>query len=181
MKRSYFIFYGSAVAYCISMLAALQIGSLSITSSAAKESPVSDCYLDINSYEYIAGDYAEYSVENSIVSFNFKSYNISFADKIFAEMRTSRERNDCGAKFKNTHHFETGDFNDIHSPVEYASPDKMLSFITLDKLYTRYEPFDPIDADVTIEDYKKSNRYPMEDSKSLGGFNFIIEFPDKIS
>ncbi|MCT2407430.1 hypothetical protein NZD88_07765 [Chryseobacterium antibioticum] len=182
MKRSYFIFYGSAVAYCISMLAALQIGSFSITSSAAKGSPVSNCCPDmISSYEYMTGDYAEYSVENSTVSFDFESYNISFGDKIFAKIRTSRERNPSESGFKNIPHFATGNFNHIHSPVGYASPDKICSFITLHKLYTRHQSFDPIDADVTIEDYKRSSRYPMEDSKSLGGFNLIIEFPDKIS
>lgn len=182
LKRSYFIFYGSAVAYCISMLAALQIGSLSITSSAAKGSPVANCCPDmINSYDYMTGDYAEYSVGNSIVSFDFESYNISFLDKIFVQIRTSREWNIDGSGFKNTPHFETGNVNNIHSPVEYVSPNKMLSFITLDKLYTRHRFFDPIDADVAIEEDKKSNRYPIEDSKSIGGFNFIIEFPDKIS
>lgn len=164
------------------MLAALQIGSLSITSSAAKGSPVSNCCpVMINSYDYMTGDYAEYSVGNSIVSFDFESYNISFLNKIFAQIRTSREWNMNGSGFKNTPHFKTGSFNDIHSPVEYVSPNKMLSFITLDKLRTKHKFFDPIDADVAIEEEKKSTRYPIEDSKSIGGFNFIIEFPDKIS
>ncbi|MDP9961247.1 hypothetical protein [Chryseobacterium lathyri] len=43
MKRSYFIFYGYAIAYCINMLFAWQIGNLNATSLAVQNAAVSSC------------------------------------------------------------------------------------------------------------------------------------------
>lgn len=177
MKRSYFIFYGSAVAYCISMLAALQIGSLSTTSSTVQQSTVSLCYSHkTDCFE----NPAESSEKDNGVSSAIES-SITAVGNISPEMGADREQQNSKVNFKNAYHMKTGSAECIRPAlVHHDSFKKILSFMTSDKLCIS-QSLDLLPADLDIEPYGKTVRYPAGDSKSLGGFDSIIEFPDKLS
>ena len=77
LKRSYFIFYGCAVAYCINMLFAWQIGNLSATSLAVQNSTVSLCSF------CQTGEFTEYSEKDKAPAVS----NASVEIKLYADIR----------------------------------------------------------------------------------------------
>ncbi|MCT2562442.1 hypothetical protein [Chryseobacterium herbae] len=177
MKRSYFIFYGSAVAYCISMLAALQIGSLSTTSSTVHKSTASSCYSHkTDCFE----SPTECSEKDKVVSSAIEPY-IPAVSTISPEMSADREQQKNKMSSRNVYHVKTGSTESIRPAlVHHDSLKKILSFMTSDKLCTSHHS-DLASADMKAVQYGTSVSYSVEDSKSLGGFDSIIEFPDKLS
>ncbi|SFN57651.1 hypothetical protein SAMN05421594_3335 [Chryseobacterium oleae] len=177
MKRSYFIFYGSAVAYCISMLAALQIGSLSTISSTVQQSTASSCYSHkTDCFETPAESLGkDKSVSSAIEPC------IPAVSNISPEMDADREQQKNKMSFKNAYHMKIGSGESIRPAlIHHDSLKKILSFMTSDKLCTS-QSLDFLSADMETELYGETVRYPAGDSKSLGGFDSIIEFPDKLS
>ncbi|MGG5210813.1 hypothetical protein ACQWU4_17985 [Chryseobacterium sp. MIQD13] len=79
MKRSYFVFYGYAIAYCISMLFAWQIGNLSTTSLAVQNSTASPCCL------YKSGNATGNSERDKIPAVSNTSLKIN---KLYANTRS---------------------------------------------------------------------------------------------
>ncbi|WP_223606548.1 hypothetical protein [Chryseobacterium sp. OSA05B] len=177
MKRSYFIFYGSAVAYCISMLAAMQIGSLSTISSTVQQSTVSLCYSHKpDSFE----NHTDSSGKDKVVSPAIEPC-IPAVSNISPEMSTDREQQKNKMSFRNAYHGKTGSTESIRPAlVSNDSLKKILSFMTSDKLCTSHHS-DLASDDMKVGQYGTSVSYSVEDSKSLGGFDSIIEFPDKLS
>lgn len=178
MKRSYFIFYGSAVAYCISMLAAMQIGSLSTISSTVETSAVSLCY----SYKTDCFENpAESSGKDHVVSAAIEPSVFSAVSNVSPEMNPDREQQNTKMSFVNAYHMKTRSTESIcPALVHHGSLKKALSLMTSDKLCIS-QSVDLPPAELETELYGKTARYPAGDSKSLGGFDSIIEFPDKLS
>ncbi|WP_143754227.1 hypothetical protein [Chryseobacterium sp. 52] len=174
MKRSYFIFYGSGVAYCISMLIALQIGSFSFGSITVQK-PVT-----ILRYHDLAKDvnHTERSEKDMNFSSDIESYTPA-VNTISLKINTAKGNKRSIIKFKNRDCHETSDLY-IYPDLVGHFPNKIHSFITSDKLNTSYKHLELCD-EVGIGIYQKSNKHPVLDSKSLGGFSCIIEFPDKLS
>lgn len=178
LKRSYFIFYGSAVAYCISMLAALQIGSLSTISSTVQKSTVSLCY----SYKTDCFENpADSSGKDKVVS-SATEPSLTAVSYISPEMDTDREQQKNKMSFRNAYHMKTTSAESIRPAlVHHDSLKEILSFITPHKLFGSHQYLGLMSIDMKIGQHGKSTRYSVEDSKSLGGFDSIIEFPDKLS
>ncbi|WP_123911992.1 hypothetical protein [Chryseobacterium shigense] len=168
MKRSYFIFYGSAVAYCISMLAVLQVGNLNITSSTVRNYTVQKCYSGISDSRYMASSSEEHS-----------GYGQPVINYFLSEPSTSREWHKNVLTFENEHLYEAANFTSSHFAALHYSHERIVSFIESDQLYPTY--LTPLLTGVLIAEYQKTNKNPAIDSKSTRGFNNIIEFPDKLS
>lgn len=178
MKKNYFIFYGSAVAYCISMLAAMQIGSLSTTSLAVQKSAVSLCYSDKTD---CSENYVEYAGKDKVVNSTIEP-RIPAVSNVFPKIYTDREQQKNKMSFKNIYHMETGSIEAVRPTWDQdGSLKKMLSLMTSDRLYKSYHYSDLLSTDMEIHQYINSTRYSVKDSKSRTGFDFIIEFPDKLS
>jgi hypothetical protein len=168
LKGGYFIFYVPAVAYCIGMLAVLHIGSLSTKSSAVKEFAVSTCCTDIlNNYQY--------SIDNSTESLDKYTADsateqcIVAINNFFVKTKTSIEGNKAMLDFENLFHTKTFDVNHPSiASIHIDTSDKIHSFMMFGKLNN--------DMDIG---YLKIHIHSAQDSKSLRGFDSIIEFPDK--
>ncbi|KFF22836.1 hypothetical protein IW22_00905 [Chryseobacterium sp. JM1] len=159
------------------MLAALQIGSLSTISSTVQQSTVSSCYSHkTDCFETSAESLGkDKSVSSTIEPC------ISAVSNVSPEMDTDREQQKNKMSFKNAYHMKTASGESIRPIlVHHDSLKKILSFMTSDKLCTS-QSLDLLYADMETELYGKTVRYPAGDSKSLGGFDSIIEFPDKLS
>lgn len=166
MKQSYFIFYGSAVAYCISMLVALQVGNLSIISSVVQKSTVQKYRTDIiNSFEYITAN----SSENP-------QYDRPGTNHFLAETSTSREWNKEVFRLKNNYYSGTDYSTFNYFALIHSSHSRILSFITSDQHH-----INPPSIETRTGKYQKSNVHLSVDSKSTKGFSDIIKFPDKLS
>ncbi|MBB6372175.1 hypothetical protein [Chryseobacterium shigense] len=128
MERSYFIFYGFAIACCINMLFAGQVENY-INSSLTVQNPTValNCFYETCSFDLKADEYSKYSEKDKVPAV----INVSMEmEELFADLR---------------------------------------------------EIQDSLCGNVEIIKQHKPDSYYVEDPKRLGGFDFIIEFPDKLS
>ncbi|WP_139785303.1 hypothetical protein [Chryseobacterium phocaeense] len=177
MKRSYFIFYGSAMACCISMLAALQIGNLSTTSPVVNKTAVSACYSDetncfdnsiaFHNYTKQTGD-ASCTTERLLPSFN------KFSLKLYAG---TQSRNKTYFKRYNQEINHVIFFNDAQVGNGPYHPPALMS----SKLYSSVRYVKPLHLGIETDYHRKAGRYAAGDAEIREGFNFIIDFPDKTS
>ncbi|WP_173426504.1 hypothetical protein [Chryseobacterium angstadtii] len=167
MKRGYFIFYGAAVAYCISMLFTLQIENLS-TLSLITHQPVVSIGYSGNTCD------SERPSRDRDVSSAIES-RIPAVGKIY----TDREQLKNTRNLKNACHIETKSMSSVHPVfVHYDFLKKIPSFIALNTA-GRYS--NSFSAKMEIEKHQNTFMHFTGGAKSLGGFYSIVEFPDKRS
>lgn len=165
MKQSYLILYGSAVAYCISMLAALQVVNLSITSSVVQKSTVQKYRPDIiSSFQYMTAN-ASKKLQSDRPCSNYFLPEISTSREWYKEV-----------SLRNKHHSGANDSRSSYFALIHSSHSRILSFITSDQLHINLPSMQ-----TTTMEYQKSNVRHSIDSKSTKGFNDIIKCPDKLS
>ncbi|MBL1219404.1 hypothetical protein JET18_01065 [Chryseobacterium sp. L7] len=178
MKRSYFIFYGSAVAYCISMLAALQIGNISMTYSAVKKTTVSACCSDETHCFQNRTDYYGYSNESTIVN-NTTESSVPAASTLSQETYIYREQN-AEKAFFSVYTQEAKQVKYINN-AQVGNGSDYLYALTSSKLYLSQEYMKSLYKDLEIEIHHKTGMHSLDNTQILEGFNFIIDFPDKLS
>lgn len=165
------------MACCISMLAALQIGNLSTTSSVVNRTTVSACYSDnINCLES-SMEYHNYSKQTGGASYTAETFVPAF-NKLFQEMYSGTQiRNKIDSKRCNQ------DISCIRI-LNYAQVGNGFSHLlslTSSKLYASTKYVKPLHEDIETEIYRKTGKYVADDAEIQEGFNCIIDFPDKIS
>lgn len=178
MKRSYFIFYGSAVAYCISMLAALQIGNLSMTYSAVKKITVSVCCSDETHCFQDSIDYYGYSNESTIVN-NTTESSVPASSTISQETYTHRVQSAKTAYF--SVYIQEANHVKCISNAQVGNGSGSFYALMSSKLYISQEYMNTLHKDLEIGTHHRTDMHSLDNAEILEGFNSIIDFPDKLS
>ncbi|WP_131327955.1 hypothetical protein [Chryseobacterium vrystaatense] len=176
MKKSTIIFSGFTLAYCMSILLTMQIKNFDRTSVAVQKPAVPSSYTD-------RAEYSSDSTENHKKEMDANSY-MKFSSPVITHLkntRPSRERNMKICNSKNLDHNVLLYSSSIRSVMFYSSTHKTLSFIKSCKQRISFYYLNPLYMVIEAIPQSQSEKYSIEDSKSLGGFDTIVEFPDKLS
>lgn len=177
MKRSYFIFYGSAMACCISMLAALQIGNLSTTSSVVKKTAVSACYSGEISCFDNSVEYHNYTKQTEYSSCATEKF-VPFFDRFFLEIYAGTQSRD--KTYFKRYNQEINHVIFLNNAQVGNGHNHPLALIS-SKLYSSVKYVKSLHQGIEKDYYRKAGKYAEDDAEIHEGFNFIIDFPDKIS
>lgn len=160
----------------MSLLLTVQINNFKSTSVVAQKPTVPLSYAD--NAEYSTGSTENYKKERAADPYKEFSSPVVNGLKYF---RTSRERNINIFDSKNLAHNEWLYTSSIHSVMFYCSTHKTASFMKSCKQHISFYYLNSPWMDTDAIPKNKSEKYCLEDSGILRGFNTIIEFPDKLS